>query len=202
MIFLIMKEKVDLVFYPRPAMMYAPDFSTYVEESYLSRALCGKFRPGHFKGVTTVVAKLFNIIEPDITYFGQKDYQQALIIKRLIRDLNLPITIKVMPIVRDRRGLALSSRNMYLHGQEKKDALVLSESLRLAKKLIKEGERNPSVIKRKMRKLIHSKKTTKIQYIEIADQQTLRPLGKINDKALCALAVFVGRARLIDNTIL
>jgi len=199
---LLRKEGVDLIFYPTPKIMYLKDFSTYVEEVYLSRVLCGVSRPGHFKGVTTVVAKLFNIVEPDIAYFGQKDYQQAQIIKRMVRDLNFPIKIRVLPIVRDKDGLALSSRNSYLNSEERKSALVLFQSIRLAKNLVRRDIVESRLIIKEVKKLINSKKYTKIDYVEIVDPLTLRPLERIEKRGLLALAVYVGRARLIDNTFL
>ncbi|MCD6539630.1 MAG: pantoate--beta-alanine ligase [Candidatus Omnitrophica bacterium] len=199
---LLKKEGVDLIFYPTPKIMYLEGFSTYVEEVYLSRVLCGVSRPGHFKGVTTVVAKLFNIIEPDIAYFGQKDYQQAQIIKRMVRDLNFPIKIRVLPIVRDKDGLALSSRNSYLSSEERKSALVLFQSIRLAKNLVRRDIVESRLIIKEVKKLINSKKYTKIDYVEIVDPLTLQPLERIEKRGLLALGVYVGRARLIDNAFL
>jgi pantoate--beta-alanine ligase len=196
------KEKVDLLFYPSVKTMYSKDFSTYVEEVSLSKVLCGKFRPGHFKGVCTVVAKLFNIVAPNIAYFGQKDYQQARIIKRMVRDLNFPVKIKVLPIVREKDGLALSSRNSYLSLQERKDALCLYKALNKAKELIEKGEREVKLIKREMKKIIKKVKYTKIDYIEIVDADNLREIERIKGKILIALAVWIGKARLIDNFIL
>lgn len=199
---LLSKAGVNLIFYPTPGTMYPQNFSTYVEEISLSKPLCGKSRPAHFRGVTTVVAKLFNIVEPDVAYFGYKDYQQAQIIKRMVRDLNFPIALKLCPIIRDSNGLALSSRNAYLSSNQRKDAKALSLSLKLAKELVKKGVRNSSLIKRKVRNLINSKRTTRIDYVEIVDPYTLKPLGKVNKPALLAVAVLVGGVRLIDNTLL
>ncbi|MCK9615347.1 MAG: pantoate--beta-alanine ligase [Candidatus Omnitrophica bacterium] len=198
---LLQKEKVDLIFYPSVAEMYPKDFSTYVEEIYLSKPLCGLIRPGHFRGVCTVVAKLFNIIEPDTAYFGQKDYQQACIIKRMVKDLNFPVTVKVVSTVREKDGLAMSSRNAYLNCQERKDALVLFESIELAKKLVRGGGKNPKKIIAKMRKLILSKKSAKIDYIEIVDAQSLQKVDKMQKNVLIAIAVYIGKTRLIDNVI-
>jgi len=199
---ILRKEGVDLIFYPSPGIMYPSGFSTRVEENFLSKVLCGKSRPTHFKGVTTVVAKLFNIVEPDIAYFGQKDYQQAQIIKSMIKDLNFHIKVKILPIIREKSGLALSSRNMYLNSEEKKDGLVLFKSLKLAKELVRQGQRNTHFIREALTHLINSKKTTKIDYVELVDPRTLRPIKKIDRKVLVALAVFVGKTRLIDNTII
>ena len=198
---MLQKEKVDLIFYPSAAEMYAKKFSTYVEEIYLSKPLCGLSRPGHFRGVCTVVAKLFNIIEPDIAYFGQKDYQQAQIIKRMVEDLNFSTTIKICSTVREQDGLAMSSRNAYLSFEERKDAVVLSEALNFAEKIIKEGEKDAKKIINKIRKFILSKKNVKIDYVGIVDTESLRIIEKIQKKALVVLAVYIGKTRLIDNVI-
>jgi len=195
------EEKVDLLFYPTAKVMYPQNFSTYVEEVSLSKYLCGKFRLGHFRGVTTVVAKLFNIVSPDISYFGQKDFQQAQIIKRMVRDLNFPVKIKVLPIVREKDGLAMSSRNSYLTSSERKKAAFLYQSLKKAKVLIKQKE-NPQKIRQVVIRFIKEKiPESKIDYVEVADPSTLESLKTIrkNQKVLVALAVHVGGARLIDN---
>ncbi len=199
---LLKKTGVNLLFYPSVDTIYHPNHSVYVEETSLTNFLCGKSRPGHFKGVATVVAKLFNIIQPDIAFFGQKDYQQAQIIKRVTTGLNFPVKIKVMPIIREKDGIAMSSRNAYLNTQERKDALALYQSLKLAEKLAKNGCKDSGIIKRKVRTLIKAKKSARIDYVEITDIETLRPLKQIEDKALLGLAVFIGKTRLIDNTIL
>lgn len=190
---------VDVIFYPSPEQMYLPDFSTYVEEQRLSRHLCGISRPTHFRGVTTVVLKLLNIVQPHIAYFGQKDAQQAIIIKRMVCDLNLPVAIKVLPIVREPDGLAMSSRNEHLNQQQRRDALVLYRSLLAAKNMIDAGEGSCDRIKRKMRRMIEEKPTATIDYISIVDIETLEDVKKAKGKLLIALAVFFGKARLIDN---
>ncbi|MCM8801441.1 MAG: pantoate--beta-alanine ligase [Candidatus Omnitrophica bacterium] len=200
--FLCRKEGVDVIFYPDIKQMYPEGFKTYVKVNDLSNLLCGRFRPGHFRGVTTVVTKLFNIVNPDLAYFGQKDAQQAIIIKRMVLDLNIPIKIKVIPIVRDKDGLALSSRNVYLNPQERKDAVILYQSLRLAKKMVKAGILETKKIIKKIKQLIHTKKTARIQYISIVDLENLKPISRIKDKGLLAMAVYIGDTRLIDNTIL
>ena len=195
------EEKVDLLFYPTVKVMYPENFSTYVEEVSLSKYLCGKFRPGHFRGVTTVVAKLFNIVNPDISYFGQKDFQQAQIIKRMVRDLNFPVKIKVLPIVREKDGLAMSSRNSYLTSSERKKAAFLYQSLKKAKVLIKQKE-NPQKVREAVIRFIKEKiPESRIDYVEVADPSTLESLKTIrkNQKVLVALAVHIGKARLIDN---
>jgi pantoate--beta-alanine ligase len=195
------EEGVDVIFYPDAKQMYPDNYKTHVVVEDLSDVLCGKFRPGHFKGVATVVTKLFNIVQPDIAYFGQKDAQQAIIIKKMVCDLNLPVKIKVMPTVRDRDGLALSSRNIYLNQDERRDAGVLSEALNLAGDLVRKGNVNSLNIIRSIESRINKKKSAKIQYISIVDYQNLRAVNKIRDKALIALAVWIGKTRLIDNII-
>lgn len=198
---MLQKEKVDLILCPSVSEMYAKNFSTCVEEIFLSRPLCGLTRPGHFRGVCTVVAKLFNIVTADIAYFGQKDYQQACIIKRMAKDLNFSTIVKVCPTVRERDGLAMSSRNVYLNSEERKDALVLSKSLELAKELIKKGEIDAKKITGKIRKYILSRKNAKINYIGIVDAESLQRVKKIRKRTLIALAVYIGKTRLIDNII-
>lgn len=193
----------DIIFYPSVEEMYPENFLTYVEVEKLTKVLEGEFRPTHFRGVTTVVAKLFNITKPHIAVFGQKDAQQALIIKQMVRDLNFDIEIIVAPIVREPDGLAMSSRNVYLSESERKDATVLYESLKLAEKLINEGERNPEVISSKMEELIKSKPTAKIDYIAIVEPNTLEKVQELLEgkEYLIALAVRIGSTRLIDNTL-
>jgi len=193
------KEDTDIIYFPSVAGMYQSGYDTFVDVEDLGAVMCGASRPGHFKGVCTVCSKLFNIVRPDVAYFGQKDYQQAQIIKRMVEDLNVDLRIKVLPIVREKDGLAISSRNKYLLPEEKKDALTLYESLKEARRLIRDGRRDPSYIKRIMRSMISRRKTTRIDYITIADPKTLRPKVRIDNRVLVALAVKVGRTRLIDN---
>lgn len=195
-------EKVDYVFCPGLPDIYPKSFSTYIEVKGLSETLCGRSRPGHFRGVTTVVAKLLNIIQPVNLYLGAKDAQQAAIVKRMITDLNIPVKLKVVPIVRDSDGLALSSRNAYLKANEKRDALVLSRALNLSKVLIKNGARDTKRIISRMRSLIRRNESAKIDYLEIVDPDNLRPLDKIINKALVLLAVYIGKTRLIDNILI
>ncbi|MDD4980872.1 MAG: pantoate--beta-alanine ligase [Candidatus Omnitrophica bacterium] len=195
------KEGADVIFYPDSRRMYPDNYKTYVVVRDLSDCLCGKSRPGHFKGVATVVAKLLNIVNPDIAYFGQKDAQQAFIIKKMAQDLNMPVKIKIMPTVRDKDGLALSSRNIYLSRSERRDAVILSQALNLAKEMVRQGKKKSTQIIGRMRRLISAKKSVSIQYISIVDLENLRPLDKIKDKALIALAVYIGKTRLIDNII-
>jgi len=192
---------VDVIFYPSAKSMYPAGYKTYAEVEGLSDILCGEFRPGHFKGVSTVVAKLFNIVQPDIAYFGQKDAQQAIVIRRMALDLNMPVEIKVMPIVREKDGLAMSSRNTYLSKNERQDAFVLRKVLLLAKDLVRRGKRNSSYVIEKMRLMIQEKRSAKIDYIAILDAQTMAPVKFIRGKALVALAVWFGKTRLIDNIV-
>ncbi|MFA5287598.1 MAG: pantoate--beta-alanine ligase [Candidatus Omnitrophota bacterium] len=193
------RERVDFVFCPKPSYIYPRDFSTYIEVKDLSEKLCGKSRPSHFRGVATIVAKLFNIIGPDNLYLGAKDAQQAVVIKRMATDLNMPVKIKVMPTVREVDGLALSSRNLYLNSNERQDALILSQALNLAKLLIKNGARDTKRIIGRMRRIIKNKKSAKIDYIKIVDSDNLKPLDKILSNCLIVLAVYIGKIRLIDN---
>ncbi len=195
------KEGVDIIFYPASGEMFSGGYKTFVTVEGLSQELCGLFRPGHFRGVATVVAKLFNIVQPDIAYFGQKDVQQASIIRRMARDLSMPIKIKVMPTVREIDGLAMSSRNIYLNPGERKDALVLSRSLLLAKRLVKDGVKDAAEITGKMREMILRVPRAKIDYIAVVDQEHLIPLKKISGRSLIALAVRIGKTRLIDNVV-
>lgn len=190
---------VDILFYPSEKEIYPEPCLTSVQVKKLSEGLCGRVRPGHFEGVATIVTKLFNIVKPHIAVFGQKDYQQAIIIKKMVKDLNFDIKIVVAPTIREKDGLACSSRNIYLNEKERKEAPVLYQSLRLAKKMIKEGERNPERIIKEMKKFITTKSSGKIDYIEIVDAKTLEPVKKISGKVCIALAVFFGKARLIDN---
>jgi pantoate--beta-alanine ligase len=196
------QEGVDIIFYPKNQEMYPPGFKTYIDVEDLSSVLCAKFRPGHFRGVAAIVAKLFNIVCPDIAYFGQKDAQQAIIIKKMAQDLNIPAKIKIMPTVREKDGLAMSSRNVYLNKLERKEAVVLYRALDLARRMFKKGNRGSSLIIRKMKKLIEEKKTTKVQYIAIVDLENLKPVNTIKNKTLITMAVWFGRTRLIDNIIL
>jgi len=196
------KEGVDIVFIPNAKTIYANGFSTYVDVGNLTETLCGASRPGHFKGVATVVAKLFNIVQPDIAYFGQKDAQQAIVIKKMVEDLNMTIKIKVMPIIREKDGLAMSSRNLYLSPQERKQAPSLYRSLKLAKSLYRNGERNSKNIKKSMRNEILKHPHVKIDYVSIVDMKKLKPLNRISNKVLVAVAAKIGKTRLIDNTIL
>ena len=194
------KADVDYVFAPKVSEMYPKGYSTYVIMETLTDKLCGKFRPGHFKGVLTVVNKLFNIVQPDNAYFGEKDYQQLIIIKKMVKELNMNVNVVGCPIIREEDGLAMSSRNKYLSEEERKSALSLNKALFLAKELFEKGETNPEKIKEEMKKLILSYPLVKeIQYIEIVDPKTLEEKQKVEKGDRVLLAVFVGDTRLIDN---
>ena len=192
---------VDLIFAPGPRKMYPDGFATYVVQSDLTEGLCGPHRPGHFRGVTTVVTKLFNIVQPDIAYFGQKDYQQAAVIRRMVRDLDMPIEIRVMPTVREADGLAMSSRNRYLSATERERALCLSRALKEAKRLADAGERSTAVLLDAMNRIVRPA-ADKVDYISIVHPETLREVSDVSKGAVAALAVWIGKTRLIDNMVL
>jgi pantoate--beta-alanine ligase len=196
---LLEEKNADAVFMPEASEMYPKDFKTFCYVSGLSKKYCGKSRPTHFEGVTTVVLKLFNITLPDVAVFGEKDYQQYIIIKKMTEDLNLPIKIIPSPIIREKDGLAMSSRNIYLDPEQRKEATVLYKSLIAAKELVKKGKYSVDPLKKKMRELIESKRHTSIDYIEFVDPKTLRKIKKVEQPARILLAVWVGKARLIDN---
>jgi pantoate--beta-alanine ligase len=194
-------EGVHYLFVPKVEEMYPEGYKTYVEVHDFQDKLCGRSRPGHFRGVCTIVLKLFNIVNPDFSFFGQKDAQQAIILKKMVEDLDLEVKIEVLPIIREGDGLALSSRNTYLNAEERRAALVLSKSLSEAQKMIEKGERDVESVIKKMKKIMNREPLAKIDYIEIADMDNLSPLTRIGKKALVALAVFIGKVRLIDNVI-
>ncbi len=192
----------DLVFHPEPEEMYAPDFSTYVEMQKVSEGLCGKTRPTHFRGVCTVVCKLFHIVTPDRAYFGQKDAQQMAVIRRMVRDLNMDIEIVGCPIIREKDGLAKSSRNTYLNEEERKAALVLSKAIFYGEDMMKNGERDAETIVTAMRRLIEAEPMAKIDYVEMVDADSIEPLTRAEGRVLTAVAVYIGSTRLIDNFIM
>ncbi len=192
---------VDAIFHPETSEMYADGFCTYVDMTDLTEALCGKSRPGHFRGVCTVVNKLFNIVNPDKAYFGQKDAQQLAVIKRMVRDLNMDVEIVGCPTVREADGLAKSSRNAYLNEKERKAALVLYRSLLMAKDLLDGGERDSRIIIEAITDHINKEPLAKIDYVEIVDAVSLKKVDRIADDILVAIAVFIGKTRLIDNMI-
>jgi len=198
---LLRSAGADFVFYPDVKGMYPQNFATYVEVERLGEGLCGKSRPGHFRGVTTVVTKLFNIVLPDVAVFGAKDAQQAFVIRRMTRDLGFQTRIVILPTARGKDGLAMSSRNVYLSPEQRTEAQVLHRSLLLAKRLIGKGERNAARVKAAMRRLIRRQTSGRIDYVEMVDTDELRPVRTIKSETLVALAVFFGQTRLIDNTI-
>lgn len=193
---------VDAVFIPADAEMYPNGFSTYVEVEQLTSGLCGQFRPGHFKGVTTVVLKLFNIVTPDRAYFGQKDYQQLVVVRKMAEDLNLDVEIVGLPTVRELDGLALSSRNVYLNPEERKAAPLLQQSLLKAKEEIVNGERSPEKIRDLIARILQSEPLIRTEYIEVREARHLEPLEYLEGRIVIALAARVGKARLIDNILL
>lgn len=190
---------VDLIFNPEPEEMYAPDFCSYVDMSIITEELCGLSRPVHFRGVCTVVSKLFNIIAPDRAYFGEKDAQQLAVIKRMVRDLNFDVEVIGCPIVRENDGLAKSSRNAYLSEEERQAALVLSESIKLGKKLLADGETDVAILIKEMKTYIEKQPLARIDYLKAVDAVSMRPLENMNGPVLVAMAVFIGKTRLIDN---
>lgn len=192
----------DYVFLAQKDEIYPDDFLTYVETEELGQTLCGRSRPIHFKGVTTILTKLFNIVQPNRAYFGQKDAQQLIIIKKMVEDLNMNVKIIGCPTIREEDGLALSSRNSYLNNNERKDALLIYKSLILAKNLIDNGEKDVEKIKKEIKDTINLGKNNSIDYIEILNNKTLKSISKIKDEVLIAIAVNVGNTRLIDNIII
>jgi len=199
---LLEREGVDLVFAPSVEEMYPPGDVTWVEVEGLSNRLCGNSRPGHCRGGTTVVSKLFHIMEPDSAFFGQKDAAQVAIIRRMVRDLRMPVTIEVCPIVRELDGLALSSRNAYLTAEERKSALVLNRSLKRAAKMFESGTRESAALIEGAKQEFASEPAARLDYFEIVDPDTLEPVADIAQPALVAVAAFLGKARLIDNVVL
>lgn len=194
------KNGVDIIFNPPVADIYSPGNTVLVDEGDLSKKLCGAFRPGHFRGVLTVAAKLFNIVLPDVAVFGQKDAQQAILIRHMIHDLNFPVKLVLSPIIREADGLAMSSRNSYLSPDERKRARCLSAALKTARGLCRSGERDCAALKKAMRKVIETEKPEAIDYIEIIAERDLKTIDKITrDNCLIALAARIGNTRLIDN---
>ncbi len=196
------QNSVDILFGPSAESMYCHGHTVFVDETTMSHGLCGASRPGHFRGVLTVVAKLFHLILPDVAVFGQKDAQQARLIRQMVRDLNLPIRIIFGPIIREPDGLAMSSRNTYLLPTERHDALCMVQSLQLARNLYQQGERHAQSIVAAMTRLISQVSSANIDYIHVVDEATLQPVNVMDGNVLIALAVRIGKTRLIDNLIL
>ena len=195
------KVGVDLIFHPEPEEMYEKDFCSFVDMTGLTEGLCGKTRPIHFRGVCTVVNKLFNIVTPDRAYFGQKDGQQLAVIKRMVRDLNMDIEIIGCTIVREEDGLAKSSRNTYLSPEERKAALILSKTVALGKELAK-TEKDANKVVEAMKKNIETEPMAKIDYVEAVDALSMAPVEKLDGPCMLAMAVYIGKTRLIDNTLI
>lgn len=193
---------VDLIFHPEPEEMYADGFCSYVDMNGLTTELCGKSRPIHFRGVQTVVLKLFNIVKPDRAYFGQKDAQQLAVIRRMVKDLNVDTEIVGCPIVREADGLAKSSRNTYLNPDERKAALILSRSLKLGRELIENGETDSKAVIKAITDNINTEPLAKIDYVDVVDFDTITPVDRIGKSVLVAIAVYIGKTRLIDNFII
>ncbi len=192
----------DLAFAPGNEEVYRPGHAAWVEPGGIAEPLEGQFRPGHFRGVATVVLKLFNMVQPDAAYFGQKDYQQALVIRRMAADLDLPVAIRVCPTVREPDGLAISSRNRYLSPSARQRAVVLWKSLELAGRLVQQGQRSAEAIAARMRELIGTAADARIDYVALVDPETLQPVETITGRTLAALAVRIENTRLIDNCLL
>ncbi len=189
----------DLLFHPEPEEMYHDGFSSFVDMSVLTEELCGLSRPVHFRGVCTVVCKLFNIVKPDRAYFGEKDAQQLAVIRHMVDDLNMDLEIVGCPIIRETDGLAKSSRNTYLSPEERKAALVLSQAIAIGRKLVGEGERSAGVILDAMKAHIEAEPLARIDYVKLVDAATMQQIDTIDRPALCAMAVYIGKTRLIDN---
>jgi len=199
----ICKEQgVDVVFNPTPQQMYAGENLTWVTVEKLTEGLCGASRPGHFRGVTTVCAKLFNIVQPDIAFFGQKDAQQAIVIRKMVADLNVPLEIVVCPTVREADGLAISSRNQYLTEQERADAVLIYKSLQKCREMIESGAKDAQTITGQMRKILNQSTLIEIEYINLVDAETLEAAEQIGGCILAAVAARVGSTRLIDNIVM
>jgi len=196
------KEKTDIVFTPPVAEMYPPRFNSWVEVDKVTERLEGASRPGHFRGVTTVVAKLFNIVQPNRAYFGQKDAQQAIVIKKMVAELNMNLEVVTLPTVREPDGLAMSSRNTYLNPEQRQTAAVLYQALSLAQELWSQGERDAERIRRQMKALIRKQPLATIDYVSVADAETLDELDTVTPPALVSMAVKIGKTRLIDNVVL
>ncbi|MBO5303888.1 MAG: pantoate--beta-alanine ligase [Lachnospiraceae bacterium] len=192
-------EGVDLIFHPSVEEMYGKNYNTYVNMETLGDELCGKSRPTHFRGVCTVVTKLFNIVNPDKAFFGQKDAQQFVIIKRMVKDLNMRVEVIGCPIIREEDGLAKSSRNTYLSAEERQAALILSQTIALGLDMVKNGEKDVNTLLTAMKEKIETEPLAKIDYVEVVDGETMQKVNTIEESVLVAMAVYIGKTRLIDN---
>jgi pantoate--beta-alanine ligase len=195
-------EGIDLVFHPTPDIMYPSSFQTFVEVTELQKPLCGLTRPDHFRGVATVVLKLFNIVAPDVAYFGQKDAQQARLLVQMVRDLDVPVHVKMCPIVREADGLALSSRNVYLSADDRRNAAVLYRALTAVRERIEAGVRQVEPLRRLARGMIEATPGARIDYVSFVDFDSLKPVNLLHGKILVALAAYFGSTRLIDNVLI
>lgn len=193
---------VDYLFAPQPGDMYPNGYSTFVNVEGVTDHLCGAKRPGHFRGVATVVSKLFHIVQPEKAYFGQKDGQQVAVLRRMVADLNMPVEIIARPIVREADGVALSSRNVYLSAEQRQQAVVLSQGLARARDLFVQGERDGEILKKAVTDVIQTAPLAKIDYVQLVDGDTMAPIPKITGNAMLAVAVYFGETRLIDNVLL
>ncbi len=198
----LLADRADLVFAPTDDEMYPAGYSTWVEVGAVAQPWEGQFRPTHFRGVATIVLKLFNMVQPDVAYFGQKDYQQALVVQQMVRDLNLPLAIRVCPIVREADGLAMSSRNAYLNPEQRRHATVLWRGLCRARELVGQGQRSAAEIVEQVRHVIATAPGAQIDYVALADPHTLQPVSNVDKPAVLLLAVRIGKTRLIDNCVL
>lgn len=196
------RENVDLVFHPEPEVMYPAGFCTFVEVQGLQDVLCGASRPGHFRGVATVVLKLFNMVQPDVAYFGQKDAQQARIIRQMVADLDVPVRLRICPIIREPDGLALSSRNQYLDPDQRRQAVVLHQALEEVRRSIAAGERDAARLREALTRRIAATPGATLDYAALVDAATLQPLQRVTGEVLVALAVKFGSTRLIDNILI
>ncbi|MBI3602482.1 MAG: pantoate--beta-alanine ligase [Candidatus Omnitrophica bacterium] len=196
------KENVDILFVPSDNVIYSEGYLTYIDVEKISQWLCGRFRPGHFKGVATIVAKLLNIVWPDVLYLGQKDAQQVAVLKAMVRDLNFPLKVKVVATKREADGLAMSSRNKYLLSDHRRQAPVLYRALQQARRMVKSGEHSSAKIKAMIQSMIKHQSSGKIQYVACVHTDTLQELKTLEGKILIALAVFFGKTRLIDNVVI
>ncbi|VAW11487.1 Pantoate--beta-alanine ligase, partial [hydrothermal vent metagenome] len=193
------KRNIDIIFYPSEKEMYPRSFLTYIEVDTISQKLCGKFRPNHFKGVTTIIAKLLNIVEPDNLYLGQKDFQQAIILKKMICDLNIPVRVRVCPTIREKDGLALSSRNKYLSKIHRLEAPVLYKALKFGKKLIKNNQVTSKSLCKKVAQYIQKNSSAKIQYVKCIRKEDLTTPQRLEGQVIIMVALYLGKTRLIDN---
>ena len=195
------EQGVDLIFNPEPEEMYPQEFSSFVDMTGPTEELCGSSRPGHFRGVCTVVNKLFNIVKPDKAYFGQKDAQQFAVIRRMVRDLDMDLEVVAAPIIREEDGLAKSSRNKYLNKEEREAALILSRSLQLGRDMLEAGETDVAAIVKAIEDKIKTEPLAKIDYVKIVDASSIKPVETVKEQVLVAMAVYIGKTRLIDNFI-